>query len=99
MGRSPSISTLLNDAPTGGPNVISYIFLNTLKPAFTLLKRGRRGTLHKAKTNRLPVCFSESCLRLNNRKDPYLFRDTIFELSQSLGMEYKELTSSTRGAF
>jgi hypothetical protein len=33
------------------------------------------------------------CFRFNNRKNPYLFRDTIIKLIASPNLEYKDLTA------
>jgi hypothetical protein len=33
------------------------------------------------------------CFRFNNRKNPYLFRDTILKLIASSNLEYKKLTA------
>jgi hypothetical protein len=33
------------------------------------------------------------CFRFNNRKNPYLFRDTIIKLINTPNLEYKELTA------
>jgi len=33
------------------------------------------------------------CFRFNNRKNPYLFRDTMLKLIDSPNLEYKELTA------
>ena len=42
----------------------------------------------------LPVYLDEM---LNNRKNYYLFRDTIIKLIQSENMEYKKLTAKVQG--
>jgi hypothetical protein len=33
------------------------------------------------------------CFRFNNRKNPFLFRDTIVKLVSTQNVEYKELTA------
>jgi len=40
----------------------------------------------------------EMSFRFNNRKNPYLFRDTIIKLIQSPNIEYKDLTAKTEDA-
>jgi hypothetical protein len=35
----------------------------------------------------------EYCFRFNNRKNPYLFRDTLLKMIESENVEYKELTA------
>jgi hypothetical protein len=36
----------------------------------------------------------EMTWRFNNRKNPYLFRDTMLKLISSQNLEYKELTKA-----
>jgi transposase-like protein len=69
------------------------IHTNTVESAFSLLKRGIVGTWHKVSAKHLPAYLDEMCFRFNNRKNPYLFRDTIIKLIQSENLEYKELTA------
>ena len=38
------------------------------------------------------------CFRFNNRKNPYLFRDTILKLIASPNLEYKNLTAKVQDA-
>jgi len=44
----------------------------------------------------LPAYLDEMCFRFNNRKNPYLFRDTITKLIQTPNLEYKELTAQVQ---
>jgi len=69
------------------------VHTNTVESAFSLLKRGIIGSWHKVDAKHLPAYLDEMCFRFNNRKNPYLFRDTIIKLIQSPNMEYKELTA------
>jgi hypothetical protein len=66
---------------------------NTVESAFSLLKRGVMGTWHKVSAKHLPAYLDEMCFRFNNRKNPYLFRDTILKLIQTANLEYKKLTA------
>jgi transposase-like protein len=72
------------------------VHTNTVESAFSLLKRGIVGTWHKVSAKHLPAYLDEMCFRFNNRKNPYLFRDTIIKLIQSPNLEYKELTARVR---
>jgi len=54
--------------------------------------RGIVGTWHKVSVKHLPAYLQEMTWRFNNRKNPYLFRDTILKLIASSNLEYKELT-------
>jgi transposase-like protein len=74
------------------------VHTNTVESAFSLLKRGIIGTWHKVSAKHLPAYLDEMCFRFNNRKNPYLFRDTIIKLIQTPNVEYKELTAKTQDA-
>jgi transposase-like protein len=73
--------------------VIGDIHTNTIENAFSLLKRGIMGTWHHLGAKHLSAYLDEMCFRFNNRKNPYLFRDTIIKLIQTPNLEYKELTA------
>jgi hypothetical protein len=51
------------------------------------------GTWHKVDAKHLPAYLDEMCFRFNNRKTPYLFRDTLIKLINTPNLEYKELTA------
>jgi len=70
------------------------IHTNTIESAFSLLKRGVMGTWHRLSAKHLQAYCNEMCFRFNNRKNPYLFRDTILKLIASPNLEYKKLTEN-----
>jgi len=74
------------------------IHTNTIESAFSLLKRGVMGSWHRVSAKHLQSYCNEMCFRFNNRKNPYLFRDTILKLISSANLEYKELTASKQNA-
>jgi transposase-like protein len=74
------------------------IHTNTVESAFSLLKRGIVGTWHKVSAKHLPAYLDEMCFRFNNRKNPYLFRDTMLKLIDSPNLEYKQLTAKIQDA-
>jgi transposase-like protein len=74
------------------------VHTNTVESAFSLLKRGIVGTWHKVSAKHLPAYLDEMCFRFNNRKNPYLFRDTILKLIASPNLEYKNLTAKVQDA-
>jgi transposase-like protein len=74
------------------------IHTNTIESAFSLLKRGVIGTWHRVSAKHLQSYCNEMCFRFNNRKNPYLFRDTILKLISSQNLEYKELTAEKTAA-
>jgi len=69
------------------------VHTNTVESAFSLLKRGVLGTWHRISAKHLQAYCNEMCFRFNNRKNPYLFRDTILKLIASSNVEYKNLTA------
>jgi uncharacterized membrane protein YeaQ/YmgE (transglycosylase-associated protein family) len=81
---------------SGRVYVMGNVHTNTVESAFSLLKRGVMGTWHKVSAKHLPAYLDEMCFRFNNRKNPYLFRDTIVKLIQSPNLEYKQLTSKPK---
>ncbi|HVB99405.1 MAG TPA: IS1595 family transposase [Candidatus Dormibacteraeota bacterium] len=74
------------------------IHTNTVESAFSLLKRGVIGTWHRIGAKHLQAYCDEMCFRFNNRKNPYLFRDTILKLINSNNIEYKQLTANAQNA-
>ena len=67
---------------------------NAIESAFSLLKRGIVGTWHRVSTKHLSAYLQEMTWRFNNRKNPYLFRDTMLRLVASPNVEYKKLISA-----
>jgi transposase-like protein len=76
-----------------GVYVKGDIHTNTVESAFSLLKRGIVGTWHRISAKHLPAYLDEMTWRFNNRKNPYLFRDTLLKLIASENLEYKHLTA------
>src|SRR5438045_635848 len=74
------------------------IHTNTVESAFSLLKRGIVGTWHKVSAKHLPAYLDEMCFRFNNRKNRFLFRDTLIKLILSPNLEYKDLTAKIQDA-
>jgi transposase-like protein len=70
------------------------IHTNTVESAFSLLKRGIMGTWHRISAKHLAAYLDEMTWRFNNRKNPFLFRDTMLKLIHSDNLEYKELTKA-----
>lgn len=67
---------------------------NSIESAFSLLKRGIIGTWHKVSAKHLQAYLNEMTWRFDNRKNPFLFRDTMLRLIHSDNLEYKELTKA-----
>jgi transposase-like protein len=51
------------------------------------------GSYHKVSEKHLDAYLDEFEWRFKNRKNPYLFRDTILKLIASSNLEYKKLTA------
>ena len=56
------------------------IHTNGVESAFSLLKRGIIGTWHRVSAKHLPAYPGEMTWRFNNRKNAFLFRDTMLKL-------------------
>jgi transposase-like protein len=69
------------------------IYTNTVENAFSLLKRGIIGTWHRISAKHLQAYLDEMTWRFDNRKNPYLFRDTMLKLISSPNVEYKQLVA------
>jgi transposase-like protein len=69
-------------------------YTNSVESAFSLLKRGIVGTWHKVSAKHLQAYLNEMTWRFDNRKNPFLFRDTMLRLINSDNLEYKELTKA-----
>ena len=65
-----------------------------LNPRSRCLKRGIVGTWHRISAKHLQAYLDEMCFRFDNRKNPYLFRDTLLKLLQAEHLEYKELIAT-----
>jgi transposase-like protein len=74
------------------------VHTNTVESAFSLLKRGIVGTWHKVSAKHLPAYLDEMVFRFNNRKNQFLFRDTLVKLILSPNLEYKDLTTKVQDA-
>jgi transposase-like protein len=77
-----------------GKYVDGDIYTNTVESAFSLLKRGIVGTWHQISLKHLQAYLDEMTWRFNNRKNDFLFRDTLTRLIRAEKLEYKELTKA-----
>jgi transposase-like protein len=69
------------------------VHTNGIEGAFGLFKRGVVGSFHQISHKHLDRYLDEFEFRYNNRKNPYLFRDTIMRLVQTEKMPYEQLTA------
>jgi transposase-like protein len=77
-----------------GEWVNGKIHTNTIEGVFSLLDRSIMGAYHKVSKKHLTRYLDEVEWRYNNRKNPYLFRDTLLELIDAQQLEYKELITN-----
>lgn len=77
-----------------GSYVLGDIYTNTVESAFSLLKRGIVGTWHRVSAKHLQAYLDEMSFRFDNRKNPYLFRDTLKRMLESDNLEFKALTAA-----
>jgi transposase-like protein len=72
--------------------------INSIENAWSLFKRSLIGSYHKVSAKHLDAYLDEFEWRFNNRKNPFLFRDTMLKLIASSNVEYKDLTAKTQDA-
>jgi transposase-like protein len=70
------------------------VHTNSVENAWSLFKRSLVGSYHKVSKKHLDAYLDEFEWRFNNRKNPYLFRDTMLKLIESPNLEYKKLTEA-----
>jgi transposase-like protein len=70
------------------------IHTNTVESASSLLKRGIMGTWHRVSAKHLQAYLNEMCFRFDNRKNPFLFRDTLKRMLNADNLEFKELIAA-----
>jgi transposase-like protein len=69
------------------------VHTNTIERAFGLFKRALVGSFHQVSTKHLERYLDEFEFRYNNRKNQYLFRDTLTRLVSAKAMPYEKLTA------
>ena len=77
-----------------GVYAVGDLHTNTVESAFSLLKRGIVGTWHKVSAKHLQAYLDEMSWRFDNRKNPFLFRDTLTRMLSADNLEFKELTAA-----
>lgn len=69
------------------------VHTNTIEGVWSLFKRSITGSYHKLSAKHLDAYLDELEWRFNNRKNPYLFRDTLIRLLQAENLPYHDLIS------
>jgi len=70
------------------------VHTNTVENIWSLLQRSIIGSYHKLSFKHLDAYLDELEWRFNNRRNPYLFRETLRRLLQSSSLPYSKLTAS-----
>ena len=73
--------------------VRGQVHTNTIESVWSLLDRSIIGSYHHLSARHLPAYLDEMAFRYNNRRNPYLFRDTLLKLISAETLEYKQLIS------
>jgi transposase-like protein len=69
------------------------VHTNSIDGAFGLFKRSIVGTFHQISHKHLDRYLDEFEFRYNNRKNPYLFRETLTRLVAAQALSYERLTA------
>jgi transposase-like protein len=70
------------------------VHTNSIEGAFGLFKRAIVGSFHQISVKHLDRYLDEFEFRYNNRKNPYLFRDTLIRLCDGKALTYNDLTKT-----
>ncbi len=70
------------------------VHTNTVENVWSLLQRSIIGSYHKLSFKHLDAYLDELEWRFNNRKNPFLFRETLRKLISSRNLSYKNLITS-----
>ena len=72
---------------------LASTLMATLRPAFSLLKRGIIGSWHKVSAKHLPAYPEEMTFRFNRRNSHTLFLDTLRHMITTDPSSYETLTA------
>lgn len=86
-GKHASVEHRVNEYVRGD------VHTNTVESAFGLFKRGLIGSFHQVSAKHLDRYLDEFEFRYNNRKNAYLFRDTLTNLTKGAALPYDKLTA------
>ncbi len=74
--------------------VVGDVHTNGIESVWSLLKRSIIGSYHKVSIKHLDAYLDELEHRFNNRKNEYIFRDTLTKLVNASKLPYAELTKA-----
>jgi transposase-like protein len=69
------------------------VHTNSIEGVWSLFKRSIIGSYHQVSAKHLDAYLDEFEWRFNNRKNPFLFRDTLLKLIESDALPYEKLTA------
>lgn len=75
------------------PWIEALVHTNTVESAFSLFKRSVVGAYHHLSAKHLDRYLDEFEFRFNNRRNPYLFRDSLLKLLASTNLPYNALVA------
>ena len=70
------------------------VYTNSIEGAFGLFKRSLVGSFHQVSHKHLDRYLDEFEFRYNNRKNAYLFRETLTRLINGKPLQYDKLTQT-----
>jgi transposase-like protein len=76
-----------------GEYVRGDVHTNNVESAFSLFKRSIVGSFHQISEKHLDRYLDEFEFRFNNRKNRYMFRDTLLRLMDAKALPYEKLTA------
>jgi transposase-like protein len=71
------------------------VHTNTVESVWSLLKRSIVGSYHQLSAKHLESYLDEIAFKFNNRRNPFLFRDTLMAMLDAETLTYAELTTRT----
>lgn len=71
------------------------VHTNTVESVWSLLKRSIVGSYHQLSTKHLPRYLDEMAFKFNNRRNAYLFRDTVLRLLKAETLPYRKLVAAS----
>src|SRR2546423_11043905 len=74
--------------------VVGDVHTNGIESVWSLLKRSIIGSYHKVSIKHLDAYLDELEHRFNNRKNEYIFRDTLTKLVNAAKLPYSELVKA-----
>jgi hypothetical protein len=79
---------------TQGNWVRGDVHTNSIEGVWSLFKRSVIGSYHQLSEEHLQSCLDEHAFRFNNRRNPYLFRDTIKQLLSAEPLPFQKLVTA-----